>query len=92
MPVFTTRYAIAAALLLSSNAALSLPALAATNSPSAQIAMPARFQSGELVRLRSGGPMMTVDSVKGDQAHCVWTDADGVPADATFPVDVLQRF
>jgi len=49
------------------------------------------LRSGNLVRLRSGGPLMTVKGIKGDQVDCFWTDAnDQIHADS-FPVDVLQR-
>ena len=48
------------------------------------------FQSGNLVRLRSGGPLMTVKGVKGDQVDCFWNDATGQINADSFPVDVLQ--
>jgi uncharacterized protein YodC (DUF2158 family) len=49
------------------------------------------FRSGDLVRLRSGGPLMTVEGLKGDQVDCFWTDFDGqIKADG-FPADVLQK-
>lgn len=48
------------------------------------------FKSGSLVRLRSGGPLMTVKDIKGGQVDCFWTDVnDQINADS-FPVDVLQ--
>jgi uncharacterized protein YodC (DUF2158 family) len=52
-----------------------------------------QLHQGDLVRLRSGGPLMTVDVVKGDQVECVWTDLNnGQPDDATFPADMLQKY
>jgi uncharacterized protein YodC (DUF2158 family) len=48
------------------------------------------FRSGNLVRLRSGGPLMTVKGVKGDQVDCFWTDVNGQINADSFPVDVLQ--
>ena len=74
----------------------SCPALASTApvvpQASVQSDVTPQFRRGALVRLRSGGPMMTVSAVKGDQVECVWTDDSGQPDDATFPADVLQRF
>ena len=71
------------------------PALASTAAALPQDSGPSnvlvQLERGELVRLRSGGPLMTVSSIKGDQVHCVWTEDRGQPADATFPADVLQR-
>jgi len=49
---------------------------------------PASFERGDLVRLRSGGPSMTVDSIKGNQVDCFWTGEDGQPNAETFPIDV----
>lgn len=46
---------------------------------------------GDLVRLRSGGPLMTVLDVKGDTVDCIWTGYDGDPRDGTFPVAVLRK-
>ena len=46
---------------------------------------------GNLVRLRSGGPLMTVKDIKGDQVDCFWTDVNGQINADSFPVDVLQR-
>jgi uncharacterized protein YodC (DUF2158 family) len=48
------------------------------------------FRSGNLVRLRSGGPLMTVKGIKGDQVDCIWTDVTGQINADSFPVDVLQ--
>jgi uncharacterized protein YodC (DUF2158 family) len=83
-------FAIAAGLAL----VLSLPSLhsavSASDLSTAKIASP--LHQGDLVRLRSGGPLMTVNEVKDDQVECVWTDTDGQPDDATFPVAVLQKY
>jgi uncharacterized protein YodC (DUF2158 family) len=48
------------------------------------------LRSGNLVRLRSGGPLMTVVRIEGDEANCVWTDWDGQLESGSFPIDVLQ--
>ena len=49
------------------------------------------FRNGNLVRLRSGGPLMTVKGINGDQVDCFWTDFNGQINTDSFPVDVLQR-
>jgi uncharacterized protein YodC (DUF2158 family) len=89
----TKRRIAVATLLLAIGA--STPALASTAAvfpqDSGQTNVPVQFERGELVRLRSGGPLMTVSAVKGDQVQCVWAEDRGQPADATFPADVLQR-
>ena len=71
--------------------ALSSPVPSSPPSSTASAVAPL-FTRGELVRLRSGGPMMTISAIKGDQVECVWTDDTGQPEDATFPTDVLQKF
>jgi uncharacterized protein YodC (DUF2158 family) len=50
-----------------------------------------QLQRGDLVRLRSGGPLMTVNQIEGDQVDCFWTDWNGQPNDAKFPAHVLQK-
>jgi uncharacterized protein YodC (DUF2158 family) len=45
---------------------------------------------GNLVRLRSGGPLMTVKDVKGDQVDCIWTDVNGQINTDSFPIVVLR--
>lgn len=72
----------------------SCPALAAPAPPSqhsAAISLAPQFERGDLVRLRSGGPAMTVSAVKGNQVECVWTDDTGQTDDASFPALVLQK-
>jgi uncharacterized protein YodC (DUF2158 family) len=48
------------------------------------------LSAGNLVRLRSGGPLMTIKEIKGDQVDCFWTDFNGQINADSFPVDVLQ--
>jgi uncharacterized protein YodC (DUF2158 family) len=50
------------------------------------------LHQGDRVRLRSGGPLMTVETVKGSVVDCIWTDPNGQTDEATFPVQVLQKF
>jgi uncharacterized protein YodC (DUF2158 family) len=78
---------------------LSLPfshsamAVSTGSDSSANKTIAGQLHQGDLVRLRSGGPLMTVNGVKGDQVECVWTDLNnGQPDDATFPVDLLQKY
>src|SRR4030081_3435300 len=66
------------------------PAASASAPSNTQNQAAPAFRSGNLVRLRSGGPLMTVKGIKGDQVDCFWTDANGQINADTFPVDVLQ--
>ena len=49
------------------------------------------LQQGDLVRLRSGGPLMTIETVKGSVVDCIWTDPNGQTNEASFPAKVLQK-
>jgi uncharacterized protein YodC (DUF2158 family) len=69
--------------------ATSEPAPSSVATPD-QAAIP--LKRGDLVRLRSGGILMTVASVKGDQVDCFWTDLNDEPNAETFPIAVLQKF
>src|SRR5258708_40089373 len=72
---------------------LSVPAL--SDSASSNTAMQNRpaapFQRGDLVRLRSGGPMMTVDRARRDQVDCFWTDPNGQGNAESCPVGGLRK-
>ncbi len=48
------------------------------------------LRSGDLVRLRSGGPLMTVIGIEGDQVNCAWTDRDGHIGSERFPIAALD--
>jgi uncharacterized protein YodC (DUF2158 family) len=49
---------------------------------------------GDKVRLKAGGPLMTVESVKetsaGTQVHCVWFDHDHNERRAQYPEAALE--
>jgi len=96
MTIVTKRASIATAAMIWISFGVPLPVLAfADPVPSSTVMQsqaPASFQRGDLVRLRSGGPAMTVDSIKGNQVDCFRTGEDGQPNAETFPIDVLQKF
>jgi uncharacterized protein YodC (DUF2158 family) len=96
MPAFTKWSPNAAALTLAVafSVPLSIPAFSEPALPitAMQNRTAPSFQRGDLVRLRSGGPMMTVNSASGDQVDCYWTDSSGQPSADKFPIYVLQKF
>jgi uncharacterized protein YodC (DUF2158 family) len=50
-----------------------------------------RFEIGEIVQLRSGGPRMTVHSLDSDgEIVCQWFEGNEVHEE-NFPNDVLKR-
>jgi uncharacterized protein YodC (DUF2158 family) len=48
------------------------------------------FQIGDVVKLKSGGPKMTVESMDNDGVKCVWFDKADSKA-AIFPEGTLAR-
>jgi uncharacterized protein YodC (DUF2158 family) len=70
---------------------MSIPAFSdpAPSKAVTQVTAPA-LRSGDLVRVRSGGPLMTVTGIQGDQVNCAWTDWDGALKSETFPIAVLS--
>jgi hypothetical protein len=94
MLVFTNRASIATALTLgiALGMPLSVPAFSAPSNTATQSETAPSLRPGDLVRLRSGGTLMTVDSIKDNQAVCFWTGIDGQPNTDSFPIDVLQKF
>jgi uncharacterized protein YodC (DUF2158 family) len=91
----TKRVSIATALTLgiALGVPLSVPAFsdpAPSNTAMQNRAAPS-LRGGDLVRLRSGGPLMTVEGIKGDQVDCFWTDPSGQMNAQSFPIYVLQK-
>jgi uncharacterized protein YodC (DUF2158 family) len=94
MRAFTKCNVAALTLAVALNVPLAVPAFAEPAPPITamkNLTAPS-FQQGELVRLRSGGPAMTVSSINGDQVDCYWTDPSGQTNVDKFPIYVLQKF
>jgi uncharacterized protein YodC (DUF2158 family) len=94
MLAVTKRLSIAAVLALTLGGSLSVPAYSdvahSQGLNGSQVAP--NLVRGDLVRLRSGGPLMTIENVKGDQVDCFWSDYNGQSNAATFPIYVLRKF
>jgi uncharacterized protein YodC (DUF2158 family) len=90
MSAFTKRGSIAlgTALGIAVSVSLSIPALADAAPPSTQGVPAASLHDGDPVRVRSGGLLMTVTAVEGDQLNCIWTDWDGRLQSENSPIDV----
>ena len=93
MLAFTKRRTIAVAAALGIALSLSLPIAAFADPAPSNTAARSRtapaLHSGDLVRVRSGGPLMTVTGVQGDQVNCSWTNWDGRLEAETFSVSDL---
>ncbi|MGE3247907.1 MAG: YodC family protein [Beijerinckiaceae bacterium] len=48
------------------------------------------FVPGDLVILRSGGPVMTVERTNGSQVNCIWFSADETLRSTTLPAAALE--
>jgi uncharacterized protein YodC (DUF2158 family) len=70
----------------SATTALADPALPDT---AMQSHVTSQFHNGDLVHLRSGGPLMTVTGIQGDQVTCTWNEGDGDLRSGHFPVAML---
>ncbi len=47
-----------------------------------------KFDVGDVVQLKTGGPWMTVDRVDGDQAICLWHDEELLRREAFLLADL----
>ena len=50
-----------------------------------------KLQPGDLVKLCSGGPAMTIASVDGDHAKLIWFDSQGRLMREELPASVLTN-
>ena len=50
------------------------------------------FEIGQIVRLKSGGPKMTIKGADADAWACQWFDRNGKLHNDTFPEDMLDIF
>jgi len=50
------------------------------------------FREGDVVKLKSGGPMMTVGSIGNQMVRCEWFDANKVPQKNDFEQTVLEIY
>jgi uncharacterized protein YodC (DUF2158 family) len=47
------------------------------------------FKAGDLVKLRSGGPKMTIDSLITGRAICIWFHEGGAKQEGSFNFETL---
>src|SRR5258706_15929638 len=81
--------AIAVTLAVSTSLSPAFSASAPSNTATQNQAAPA-LRSRSLVRLRSGGPLMTVIGIEGDQVNCAWTGRDGHIGYERLPIEALE--
>lgn len=48
------------------------------------------FQPGDVVKLRSGGPLMTIKFIDGGEAYCEWFDNKDVKG-SMFALPQLEK-
>lgn len=51
----------------------------------------ADFKVGDVVQLKSGGPVMTITYIDGGKAVCEWFD-NNTPASSTYPVEAIEKY
>ena len=86
-----TAIAIEATLGIALSASWAVSALAAAANTATQSQTTPRLQEGDLVRLRSGAPEMTVKSVRGNWVIAIWwNEVFGGFQSAGFPVAMVD--
>jgi uncharacterized protein YodC (DUF2158 family) len=53
-------------------------------------ALAMQFNPGDVVRLKSGGPKMTIDSKDGEDYFCIWFDSKNEQKQNSFSGPVLE--
>ncbi|WP_017932283.1 YodC family protein [Robiginitomaculum antarcticum] len=51
-----------------------------------------QFEIGQIVRLKSGGPKMTIKGADEDAWACQWFDRNGKIHNDSFPASMLDLF
>jgi uncharacterized protein YodC (DUF2158 family) len=49
------------------------------------------FKPGDTVRMKSGGPLMTVDSINNEELWCEWFDEKNQPQSRSFKQHTLVK-
>ena len=53
--------------------------------------MSSAFAEGDLVQLKSGGPIMSVQALGRDRVDCMWFDSQGRLHEKSFGVNSLHK-
>lgn len=49
------------------------------------------FKIGDVVQLKSGGPLMTVQKVRTDEVDCMWFDGNTLIKNMSFPMETVNH-
>jgi uncharacterized protein YodC (DUF2158 family) len=49
------------------------------------------LQIGDVVKLKSGGPWMTVEKIEGDAVSCIWFPDNNAAVTRSFHKEVLLK-
>ena len=50
------------------------------------------MEIGDIVRLKSGGPKMTISALDDSQATCIWFDRNGKRHEQAFALVTVEAF